>query len=128
MTQDQKIELEYLIDLLREATKWKVEEGDDAVRLEVDLRINNILNGEEPDDSLTEDQTLDSIENEPKPWQQDKIRVHVNGKVIWKPKSQCHKEPRDKSRGGSAWHWVWNDPDSTKAEQVNAMWAEHEQV
>lgn len=68
MTQEQKTELEYLIDLLREASKWNVDQGDDALRLEVDLRINNILNSvevesetdvqDEPDNLPAEDEAL----------------------------------------------------------------------
>lgn len=122
MTQDQKNELEYLIDLLREATKWNVVDGDDAVRLEIDLRINNILNDEEDEEELddppTEEQNLDSIEDEPKQWRKqwkwknDKVRVHIDGKIVWKPRAECVKEPRDNSRGGNAWHWVWHDPTS----------------
>lgn len=127
MTQDQKNELEYLIDLLSEASKWKVEDGDDSVRLEIDLRINNILKCEED-----QEEPNDSTENEPKTWQDkwknDKVRVHIDDKVVWKPRAECVKEPRDNSRGGNAWHWVWINPNSTKTEQVEAMWTEYQQV
>lgn len=154
MTADQKTELEYLIDLLREASKWNVEQGDDALRLEVDLRINNILNsveveGEtdvqgEPEVSpvLTEDDYkaleaakvndhLASPEKVEKAWQKqwkwklDKVRVKIDGKIVWKPKDQCTQEPRDNSHGGPTWQWVWHDPNEKKS-QEEKMWENHE--
>lgn len=149
MTQDQKTELEYLIDLLREASKWNVDQGDDALRCEVDLRISTILNGEEPTDAEpdnlpAEDEALTGAEHLASPgkvdearkkWEKEKVRVYIDGKHVWKPRAQCLKQPRDNSKGGAPWKWVWIDPNSptvdknlpTKSEQVEAMWAEHEQ-
>ena len=155
MTADQKIELEYLIDLLREASKWNTEQGDDALRLEVDLRINNILSsveveGEtqvtcEPEISpvLTQDdykaleaaklnEHLASPEKVEKAWQKqwkwklDKVRVRIDGKTVWKPKAECTQEPRDNSHGGPTWQWVWHDPNENKKAQEDEMWAKHE--
>lgn len=149
MTQEQKIELEYLIDILREASKWNVDQGDDALRLEVDLRINNILNGETTtdaeSDSLTEEsevltgadyQALEAAKldehlsaalkrkNAKERWKQSRVRVTINGHPTWKLESECHKEiiPGFEKK----WHWVWNGSDS-KQEQCDAMWTEHEQ-
>ena len=136
MTQEQKTELEYLIDLLREASKWNVDQGDDALRLEVDLRINNILNsveveGEtvvqgEPEVSpvLTEDDykaleaiklnehlaSVEKVNESRSKWERGKVRVFIDGKHVWKPRSECAKQPRDNSRGGCAWKWVWLGP------------------
>ena len=157
MTQDQKTELEYLLDLLREATKWNVDQGEDAVRLEIDLRINNILNSVEVEDEtrvtyepevspvLTEDddQSLEAAKaNEhldehiapPEKmwrkqwkWKNDKVRCQENGKAVWRPLSQCHKEklfpdnPKSKK-----FRWVWDGPQDKQA-QMDAMWEEHEQ-
>lgn len=156
MTQEQKTELEYLIDLLREASKWNVDQGDDALRLEVDLRINNILNsvkveGEtevqgEPEVSpvLTEDdykaleaaKVNDHLEEHIAPpekmwrkqwkWKNDKVRCQENGKAVWRPLCQCHKEklfpdnPKSKK-----FRWVWDGPQDKQA-QMDAMWEEHE--
>lgn len=156
MTPDQKTELEYLIDLLREASKWNVEQGDDALRLEVDLRINNILNsveveGEtevqgEPEVSpvLTQDdykaieaaKLNDHLDEHIAPpekmwrkqwkWKNDKVRCQENGKAVWHPMRECHKEklfpdnPKSKK-----FRWVWDGPQD-KQKQCDAMWAEHE--
>ena len=38
------------------------------------------------------------------------VRVFIDGKHIWKPRSECAKQPRDNSRGGCAWKWVWLGP------------------
>ena len=155
MTQEQKTELEYLIDLLREASKWNVDQGDDALRLEVDLRINNILNsveveGEtvaqgEPEVSpvLTEDDYRDleaaklnehleqkkkqrQYTEAKKSWNRSRVRVFIDGKPVWKPLDQCKQVPRDNSHGGLPWTWKWVGQDY-KQEQCEAMWAEHEQ-
>lgn len=151
MTSEQKIELEYLIDLLREASKWNVEQGDDALRLEVDLRINNILNsveveGEtvvqgEPEVSpvLTEDDykaleaakvndhlaSPEKVDDARKQWESSKVRCSENGRLVWHPRSECQKVPRDNSKGGPAWKWQWMGPQDKKA-QEDEMWAEHE--
>lgn len=145
MTADQKTELEYLIDLLREASKWNVEQGDDALRLEVDLRINNILSsveveGEtevqgEPEVSpvITQEdyKTLEAIKlNEhlaspekvnaaKEKWKHGRVRVTIDGKLVWKLESECHKEiiPGFEKK----WHWVWNGPEDKQA-QMDAMW------
>ena len=155
MTQDQQTELEYLIDLLREASKWNVEQGDDALRLEVDLRINNILNsveveGEtkvqgEPDNLPAEDEALtnedfkaleaarlnehlaspEKVDDARKQWESSKVRCSENGRLVWHPRSECQKVPRDNSKGGPAWKWQWMGPKDKKA-QEDEMWAEHE--
>lgn len=122
MTSEQKIELEYLIDLLREATKWNVDQGDDAIRLEIDFRINAILNGEtptdtEPDNLPAEEEPLTGSDYQaleaaklnghldnghlPDPgkaakavseWKSKRVRCQENGHPVWRPLSQCHKE------------------------------------
>ena len=155
MTQEQKTELEYLIDLLREASKWNVDQGDDALRLEVDLRINNILNsveveGEtevrgEPEVSpvLTQDdykaleaaRLNEHLASPEKPgtarsrsrsrWESSKVRCSENGRLVWRPRAECRKVPRDTSNGGPKWKWQWMGPQDKKA-QEEEMWAEHE--
>lgn len=154
MTSEQKIELEYLIDLLREASKWNVDQGDDALRCEVDLRISSILSSVEVEDEtdvqgepevspvLTEDdykalegakvnEHLASPEKVAKAWQKqwkwklDKVRVKIDGKIVWKPKAECSQEPRDNSHGGPTWQWVWHDPNEKKS-QEDEMWENHE--
>lgn len=154
MTAEQKTELEYLIDLLREASKWNVDQGDDALRLEVDLRINNILSGVEVEGEtqvhgeveinpvLTEDDFRDleaaklneHFEQKKKQkqyteakesWGRDRVRVFIDGKPVWKKRSECRQVPRDNSRGGLPWTWKFVGPQD-KQVQVESMWAEHE--
>lgn len=155
MTQEQKTELEYLIDLLREASKWNVDQGDDALRLEVDLRINNILNsveveGEtevqgEPEVSpiltqedykaleaarlnehLASPEKVDNARSRSRSrWESGKVRCSENGRLVWRPRSECQKVPRDTSKGGPKWKWQWIGPQDKKA-QEEEMWAEHE--
>jgi hypothetical protein len=155
MTQDQKTELEYLIDLLREASKWNVDQGDDALRCEVDLRINGILNSvevecetkvqSEPDNLPAEEEALTSedfkdlkavklIDHLASPdkaakavnaWKSKRVRCQENGHPVWHLRSECVKEPRDNRNGGPAWTWKWIGPQDKK-KQEDAMWAEHE--
>ena len=156
-------ELTYLFGILSEASKWTASADDnrDFVRMEVEERVHNLIHGVVPepdengliqssihpdnlpaeDENLTGgDEHIASPDKVEKAWQKqwkwkmDKVRVHIDGKVVWKPKDQCTREPRDNSHGGPNWQWVWHDPNSptvgknlpSKAEQCDEMWAEHE--
>ena len=151
MTQEQKTELEYLIDLLREASKWNVDQGDDALRLEVDLRINNILSsveveGEtqvtcEPEISpvITQDDfkaleaarlndhlaSPDKVVKSVNKWKAQRVRCQENGHPVWHLRSECVREPRDNRNGGPAWTWKWLGPQDKKS-QEEQMWENHE--
>jgi hypothetical protein len=58
-------------------------------------------------------------------WGRDRVRVFIDGKPVWKKRSECRQVPRDNSRGGLPWTWKWLGKDY-KQEQCDAMWAEHE--
>ena len=143
-------ELNYLFGILSEASKWTASPDDnrDLVRMEVEERIHNLINGVEPEpdengliqssihpDNLpAEDEALTGAEHLASPgkvdearkkWEKDKIRVYIDGKHVWKKRSECVKQPRDNSKGGAPWKWVWLGPQD-KQEQCDAMWAEHE--
>lgn len=142
MTPEQKTELEYLIDLLREASKWNVDQGDDALRLEVDLRINNILSSvevegeadvqgepevsQDPNEQLASPEKVDDARSLSRSrWESGKVRCSENGRLVWRPRSECRKVPRDTSKGGPRWKWQWMGPQDKQA-QEEEMWAEHE--
>lgn len=59
-------------------------------------------------------------------WKKDKVRVYMNGKSVWKLRSECRKVPRwpDKPEA-TGWKWEWVVPQDKKA-QEDEMWAEHE--
>lgn len=131
-------ELTYLFGILSEASKWSASPGDDRdfVRMEVEERIRNLINGVVPEqdnlpaeeEELTGSEYIDStekVENARSKWERNKIRVFIDGKHVWKPREQCVKQQRDNSKGGPAWKWVWIEPQDKK-EQCDAMWAEHE--
>ena len=133
MTHEQKIELAYLIDIMKEASKWRVDEGDDAVRLEVESRIENIMNstdaepeqeqesgdGPEPDNpELEEYKAKKRAQNRKakEKWKKDKVRVFMDGKPVWKPREECHQELRFPDQPDStAFKWVWDGPQSDEA-------------
>lgn len=140
-------ELTYLFGILSEASKWSASPDDnrDLVRMEVEERIHNLINGVEPEpdengdiqssmhpDNLpAESEYLTGSENARSKWERNKIRVFIDGKHVWKPRSECVKQQRDNSKGGPAWKWVWLGTQDKKAqEEVNKLsdelWAEHE--
>ena len=147
MTPDQKTELNYLLDIVMEASKFKIEDGQDAIRLEVESRIENLMSSVEVEDEtevqgepevshvLTEDdyEHLDEHIAPPEKmwrkrwkWKNGRVRCQENGKAVWHPLCQCHKEklfpdnPKSKK-----FRWVWDGPQD-KQKQMNAMWEEHE--
>jgi hypothetical protein len=148
MTEEQKNELDILLDIVFEASKWKIEDGQDGIRLEVESRIRNLI--------LTDKETVVSCEPEVSPvltaddftaleaaklnehlaspdkaekavneWKAKRVRCQENGHPVWHLRSECVKEPRDNRNGGPAWTWKWLGPQDKKA-QEEAMWAEHE--
>lgn len=159
-------ELTYLFGILSEASKWSSSPDDnrDFVRLEVEERIRNLINGvvPEPDNLPAEEEPLTSSDyqaleaaklngyllnnghlpdpekaakavsdwkakrvNAKERWKHGRVRVTIDGRPVWKLESDCHKEiiPGFEKK----WHWVWNGPQDKKAQEEEAMWAEHEQ-
>lgn len=147
-------ELTYLFGILSEASKWTASPDDnrDLVRMEVEERIHNLINGIEPEpdengdiqssmhpDNLPAEseyltgseypESVDSTSNRWKKqikWRADKVRVFIDGKHVWKPREECIKQQRDNSKGGPRWTWKWIGPQDKKAQEEEAMWAEHE--
>ena len=145
-------ELTYLFGILSEASKWSASPDDerDLVRMEVEERIHNLINGVEPepdengliqssihpDNPPAEDEALtgaehlasaEKVENARSKWERNKVRVFIDGKHVWKPRAECVKQQRDNSKGGPAWKWVFGGPQERKKQEEEAMWAEHEQ-
>lgn len=49
-----------------------------------------------------------------KRWKQGKVRVNENGKMIWRPLAECHKEPLFPDNPlASKFKWVWDGPKDT---------------
>lgn len=128
MTEEQKTELNYLLDIVLEASKWTrtPEDDRDGIRMEVEHRINVLTGREDPRDEDLEPET----EPEPEPeqgrskkiyWTEAKrnyaktrVRVHIGDKNVWKPRSECRKEvmPGWKTKE----HWVWVGPQDKETE------------
>lgn len=137
----------YLTNLLIEATAWSVSEDEtrSAIELEVIDRIRKLQGqksinvvGKPSDEVIGYDHNAleaaklnehlaspGKVDEARKKWEKDKIRVYIDGKHVWKPRVECVKQPRDNSKGGPAWKWIWNNPQDKK-DQEDAMWAEHE--
>lgn len=150
-------ELTYLFGILSEASKWTASADDnrDLVRMEVEERIHNLINGVEPEpdengriqssihpdnpktvtkpgqfvdtveEPLNEDDfkaleaaklnahlaSLQKIADAREKWKSDKVRCQENGKAVWHPMCECHKEklfphnPKAKK-----FRWVWDGP------------------
>lgn len=142
-------ELTYLFGILSEASKWASSPDDpDAVRLEVEGRIRNLISGAVPEqDNLpAESEALTGSDYQapdaatlnkghlPDPkkaaksvneWKSKRVRCQENGRPVWRPLDQCHKEKLFPDNPNSKkFRWVW---DGDKKSQEEAMWAEHEQ-
>ena len=142
-------ELTYLFGILSEASKWASSPDDpDAVRLEVEYRIRNLISGVVPEhDNLpAEEENLtgsdcqapesEKLNNghlpDPKKaakavneWKSKRVRCQENGRPVWHLRSECIREPRDNRNGGPRWAWKWFGPQDKK-KQEEQMWAEHE--
>ena len=145
-------ELTYLFGILSEASKWSASPGDDRdfVRMEVEERIRSLINGvvQEHDNLPAEEENLTGSDYQatddaklnnghlPDPkkaakavneWKSKRVRCQENGHPVWHLRSECVKEPRDNRNGGPRWVWKWIGPQDKKAQEEEAMWAEHEQ-
>ena len=148
-------ELTYLFGILSEASKWSASPDDDRdlVRMEVEERIHNLINGVEPEpdengliqssihpdnlpaeeENMTGSEHMESVERQPnkwakqRKWRADKVRCTENGRLVWRPLCQCHKEKLFPDNPESKkFKWVWDGPQDKKAQEEEAMWAEHE--
>lgn len=132
------------------------DQNDDCIRLEVMDRARRLLLGTETVDAngyaqshpevevspvLREDDykaleaarlnehlaSVEKVTDARSKWERSKVRVFIDGKHVWKPRAECVKQPRDNSKGGAPWKWVWLGPQDKKA-QEDQMWAEHEKT
>lgn len=104
-------ELQYLTDLLLEASRWERSEGEilSGLELEVQNRIRNLL-GQNTVDSDGRCQSeprkkYDDAEYKRR-WTENKkethVRTTVNGKTKWVKKEHAEKGPKSK---GNGWRW-----------------------
>lgn len=131
MTQEQKTELEYLLNVILEASKWKIEDGQDAIRLEIESRIDTILSHEaetvvtcKPEVSpvLTDDDykaleaarlndhlaSPNKVREAKERWKKGRVRVMVDGKPAWKKIEECVKQKCFPDIPDSTkWRWCW---------------------
>ena len=130
-------ELTYLFGILSEASKWASSPDDpDSVRVEVEYRIRNLISGAVPEhDNLpAEEENLTGSDCQaPKAakavseWRSKRVRCQENGHPVWRPLAECHKEklfPNNPT--AKKFRWVWDGPQDKKAQEEEAMWAEHE--
>lgn len=142
-------ELTYLFGILSEASKWASSHDDpDAVRMEVEERIRNLISGVVPDPynlpaeeenltgsdyQATESEKLNDHLPDPKKaakavneWKANRVRCQENGHTVWRPLDQCHKEKLfPNNPNAKKFRWVWDGPQDKK-EQEEQMWVEHE--
>ena len=153
MTEREKIEREIILDILAESSKWRITEDDqdeDCIRLEVMDRARRLLLGVEtvdangyaqshPDNLPAEEEELtgteypESVDRQSNRWKKQikwragKVRCSENGRLVWHPVSECHKEKLFPDNPESKkFKWVWDGPQDKKAQEEEAMWAEHE--
>ena len=145
-------ELTYLFGILSEASKWTASPDDDRdlVRMEIEERIYNLINGVEPEpdengfiqssihpDNLPAEENLTASDCQApehekaakavSEWRSKRVRCQENGHPVWRPLAECHKEklfPNNPT--AKKFRWVWDGPQDKKAQEEEAMWAEHE--
>ena len=110
LTERERIERELILDILIESTKWRVDEGDDAIRLEVCLRAKQLFTGKEDlgDNGLIQSVVERGLAKQAERIKQQnthvgQVRVYVNGKPKWFPESMCMQIPFPKSKNGKKW-------------------------
>ena len=142
-------ELTYLFGILSEASKWTASPDDDRdlVRMEIEERIYNLINGVEPEpdengfiqssihpDNLpAEEENLTGSDCQaPKAaksvseWRSKRVRCQENGHPVWRPLAECHKEKLfPNNPNAKKFRWIWDGPQDKK-EQCDVMWTEHE--
>ena len=124
MTENDKNEIAYLFELLSDASRRNTEEGQDALRIEIDARITRILNDEPDDDEILVDNPVDEaltgsdyqaleaqrlndhLDNSElvkkrsqyrkstAKYSEKNVRVYIGGKPVWKPRSECKQVKR----------------------------------
>lgn len=151
-------ELTYLFGILSEASKWTASADDDRdlVRMEVEERIHNLINGVvpvpdengvvqssvHPDDDtqvLTEDdykaleaarlnEYLANKNKAREKWKADKVRCQENGKAVWHPERECHQEKLfPNNPKAKKFRWVWDGPKEPVVDKLgDELWNEHE--
>ena len=129
----------------------------DAIRLEVQDRLRRLNgvntvddNGycqSEPDNLPAEDETLtgadyqapeaqklnDYLEKRERnrkskaKYNKKNVRVFMDGKPVWKPREECHRELRFPNRPEcTSFRWVWDGPGGQVDKLGDELWAEHE--
>lgn len=125
MTQQE--EILYLTDLLLQATRWQVSEGEslDPLQLEVKDRLAK-LTGQSSIN--VKGVPSDKVETKPKPkrkksdeyrarWSADHVRVKIDDDTWkWHLKSECEKVPVPGQTG--KWKWALKVKDQTKGEPL----------
>lgn len=112
---DKKEELQYLIQLLLDASSWHLDESDmelDPIRVEVKHRISVLTgesDGEAGPDGLVHNKKAPGQKPEDKPWHDPDhpncVRVSLpDGKKKWVPLAQTRKVPCKHSKTG--WKYV----------------------
>lgn len=109
----QKEELTYLVDLLKESSKWRLSENDerDPIRIEVEQRLDKLLgrnvdtvNGREQSVAAPSATAQAASTRKRKKAPSDyMIRIKVDGKFKRFPREMCDKVPCVHSTTGYKW-------------------------
>lgn len=125
-----KEELNYLVNLLAEACRWRVDPNDhdhDPLQLEIQDRIDR-LTGEEDvegdfayvgakEPKVSHDRNKAAHDK----FRETHVRVNIDGKVKWCLKSECHMS---RSKAGRPM-WVLNEKPVDKLS--DELWLTHEE-
>lgn len=107
------MELALLLDIVLEASKWRVSEGDDRdpLRMEVEDRLSRLLPADNYDGvqvqgtkEIVVDTEMLKEKNKHARYAETHVRVTgADGKKHWYPKEDCVQVPV--TTGGTGWAW-----------------------
>jgi len=119
-------ELAYLIGIVTEASKWERSEGDgrDAIRMEIEHRINVLLGTESDtagDDGRIYTTSTDKISRQRKYDELHVLALCGDGLRHKVPREDCVQVPCRQSRTGYKWQYngnLYSAPEQTNEEAV----------
>lgn len=102
----EQVERSLILDILIESTKWHVDDGDDAIRLEVCLRAKRLLGIKEipgESQSVVERGLAKAAARKSRDTHAGKIRIYENGSTRWVSRELCEQVPCIHSKTGLKW-------------------------
>ncbi len=123
-------------------------QAEPAPEHDIDVSLVQAIEASRLNEHLEEKKKQKQYTEAKNSWKNERVRVFIDGRPVWKLRDQCRQVPRDNSKGGLPWTWHWDDPGKPKEpfpvaelnssnqlfpvdekqEQIDACWAEHDRA